>query len=408
MKYFWITLSLLTALTIGCKSEPSTDDPSSADDGSASVTSDGGDDSLDLPPLDDSELTSTPAQTTSDAGEDDSSDDLPSDTEVAQAEGDDVRKDIEARLQAAIAAQDVDSAIAILQEAVQKLPGDPSIVRTLAAVLIQRDMGLAQSGDKDAAVKSMQSTSETINKLLNEEVTLPDQFVVALKINEARQHAHANDAEKTLATLAEAMDLGFNQLGAMAMDPFFETIKENEKFKEGLQGLFRDSAKKKIAEAESFDFDFELTDLEGKPIKLADYAGKIVIVDIWGTWCPPCKMEIPHFVQLQDTYKDDLAIVGITYERHDKEPDSMSGVYQDEQNRTEAVQGVLDFAKGEGINYTLALGDKDTQGMIPNLTGFPTTLFIDRDGKVRLMVVGYHPYEQLESYVAALMDETAG
>ena len=84
----------------------------------------------------------------------------------------------------------------------------------------------------------------------------------------------------------------------------------------------------------------------------------------------------------------------------------MAGVYENDDNRAEVVQRVTEFAKEQGINYTIALGDQAIQQMItPPLEGFPTTIFIDRDGKVRLTVVGYHPYEQLESYVAALLAE---
>src|SRR5262249_29822469 len=54
-----------------------------------------------------------------------------------------------------------------------------------------------------------------------------------------------------------------------------------------------------LKENEPFEFDFDLKDVNGQKLSKADFAGKVLIVDIWGTWCPPCRMEIPHFLELQ-------------------------------------------------------------------------------------------------------------
>src|SRR5436190_6816113 len=65
-----------------------------------------------------------------------------------------------------------------------------------------------------------------------------------------------------------------------------------------------------------FPFDFDLEDVAGNRVSKSDLAGKVLIVDIWGTWCPPCRMEIPHFVALNRKYNNQgLAIVGLIRER---------------------------------------------------------------------------------------------
>jgi thiol-disulfide isomerase/thioredoxin len=145
-----------------------------------------------------------------------------------------------------------------------------------------------------------------------------------------------------------------------------------------------------MAEYKPFPFDFKLLDLDGKPFALASLKGKVVVVDVWGTWCPPCRAEVPHFVELQKTYgKQGLQIVGINYERA---PDP--------------IPGIKTFAKEYGINYPLVIGDDETQKKIPDFQAFPTTLFIDRKGDVRLVAVGARPHEYLESVVKKLLAET--
>lgn len=412
MKYFWITLSLLMALSIGCNSGTSSDDQATDDGGSANVTSDGQTDAtssdaiVNLPPMDQTELTST------DNVGDESADQAQADGQSEEESADAIRQDINARLTEALRARDLPAALAVIEEGTRKLPSDADLSAALIALRIQNDLRLAAEEEKDVAVASIKETEEMINQRPDGAPELPDRLWQLFHISQARRHAHAGDVEKSLAALSQAGQRGFDQFSAVADDPFFESLKDKGDFQAGLDELTQKAIELKqkaielmLAEFESFDFDFELQDLEGKPIKLADYVGKVVIVDIWGTWCPPCKAEIPHFIQLQDAYKDDLAIVGITYERFDGEERAMAGVYENEENRAEVVQRVVNFAKEQGINYAVALGDQATQQMIPDLSGFPTTLFIDREGKVRLKVVGYHPYEQLDGYVAALLKE---
>src|ERR1700722_8906841 len=66
---------------------------------------------------------------------------------------------------------------------------------------------------------------------------------------------------------------------------------------------------------------WKLTDVNGKAVKLSDFAGKVVVIDFWATWCPPCREEIPHFISLQDKYKGrGLLIVGISLDQWGVKP----------------------------------------------------------------------------------------
>ena len=97
------------------------------------------------------------------------------------------------------------------------------------------------------------------------------------------------------------------------------------------------------------------------------------------------------FVKLQEKFGDKgLQIVGLNYEMRDKE---------------ESIKQIRDFQKDQKMNYTCLLGDDATREQVPGFQGYPTTLFIDRTGKVRLQYVGLHPYATLEATVSALLEE---
>jgi thiol-disulfide isomerase/thioredoxin len=146
---------------------------------------------------------------------------------------------------------------------------------------------------------------------------------------------------------------------------------------------------------EGYPFDFTLPSVDGGTVSKADFAGQVLVVDIWGTWCPPCRREVPHFVELQEELGDQgLQIVGINYE----DADTLEGT----------IAKINEFTSDVPVNYPLLIGDEETRAQVPNFTGFPTTLFIDRTGRVRMTVVGAKPKAELRSYIEPLLAETAG
>lgn len=144
----------------------------------------------------------------------------------------------------------------------------------------------------------------------------------------------------------------------------------------------------RLSSAALFPFDFALPDVDGKTITLADHRGKVTIVDFWGTWCPPCREEVPLFVELKKRYgKQGLEIVGITYEN----------------GGGDVKQTIKDFIQENGVSYICVIGDDKTRDQIPDFEGYPTTLFIDRAGKVRLKLTGGRKLAVLESFVKELL-----
>jgi peroxiredoxin len=123
--------------------------------------------------------------------------------------------------------------------------------------------------------------------------------------------------------------------------------------------------------------DFTVTTIDGETITLSKLQGKRVVVNLWATWCPPCRTEIPHFVRLaNDTSREDLVIIGISSE---DEPVLKS------------------FAKKNRITYPIASA-KQLPQPYDGIASIPTTFFIDSRGVIQDVVVGYCDFEALKTH----------
>jgi len=127
--------------------------------------------------------------------------------------------------------------------------------------------------------------------------------------------------------------------------------------------------------------DFSLESLEGKTMRLSDFRGKAVLLNFWATWCGPCKIEMPWFVELQQKYgSQGLQVVGVAMDDASKED-------------------IAKFAKEMGVNYPVLIGKEavgDSYGGIPAL---PETFFIGRDGKVVGKILGLRGKAEIEDAI---------
>jgi thiol-disulfide isomerase/thioredoxin len=132
---------------------------------------------------------------------------------------------------------------------------------------------------------------------------------------------------------------------------------------------------------------FELPDVNGRKVRLSDFKGKVIILDFWATWCPPCRAEIPGFIELYKKYKDKgVEIIGISLDEG-------------------GVRDVLPFMKEFGINYTILIGNYKVTQDYGGIRGIPTTFVIDKKGNIRAKYVGYRPKEVFERDIIMLLNE---
>ena len=126
----------------------------------------------------------------------------------------------------------------------------------------------------------------------------------------------------------------------------------------------------------------------GKPVKLSDFKGKVVILDFWATWCPPCRTEIPGFVAIQKKYADkDFTVVGVSL---------------DEQGPSV----VKSFIHSFGMNYPVVMGDQKVVVDYGGIEAIPTTFVIDRQGNIVATFQGLTDPDTFEAVIDPLLEQT--
>jgi len=123
----------------------------------------------------------------------------------------------------------------------------------------------------------------------------------------------------------------------------------------------------------------KMSTLDGKSVSLYDLMknpkgqGRVVIMDFWATWCPPCRQEVPHLQKLHDTYADKgLAVVGVSVDRG-------------------GAGDVKPFVKENKVTYTILLDSQNQAAPVYGVRGIPATFIIDKKGVIRASYVGFSP-----------------
>ena len=115
---------------------------------------------------------------------------------------------------------------------------------------------------------------------------------------------------------------------------------------------------------------FTLKDENGQAVRPADYQGKVVLLDFWATWCGPCKLEIPWFMDFERQYKDQgFAVLGVSMDE-------------------DGWRAIKPYVQNMKMNYRVLLGDDAVSTAYGGLDALPTTLLIDRQGKIASVYQG--------------------
>jgi thiol-disulfide isomerase/thioredoxin len=131
---------------------------------------------------------------------------------------------------------------------------------------------------------------------------------------------------------------------------------------------------------------FSLKTAKGETIELQDFQGKVVVINFWASWCPPCRAEIPGLQEVYRKYRPKgLEIVGISLDR-------------------DGWKAVSPLVRDMNIEYPVVLGDNDVANAYGGIRAIPTTIIVDRDGKIVDRVTGFLDRRQFEDEIREIIN----
>lgn len=132
--------------------------------------------------------------------------------------------------------------------------------------------------------------------------------------------------------------------------------------------------------------DFALKDVAGKTVKLSDFHGKVVLLNFWATWCGPCEIEIPWFIDFQQSFKDrNFVVLGVSLD-------------------DDGWAAVKPYIERRKINYPVVVGDDQTELLYGGIDALPTTFIIDRAGRIAAVHQGLISKSEYEHEILDLLD----
>ena len=134
------------------------------------------------------------------------------------------------------------------------------------------------------------------------------------------------------------------------------------------------------------NLNFTLKDINGNDVDLSSFKGNVIILDFWATWCPPCRKEIPGYIDLYNRYKaQGFVVIGVSVD--------------------ESLADLKKFVKQYNVNYQILIGHdrEDLIRAFAPISGYPTSFVIGRDGRICSRHTGDRPLEQYERKIKALL-----
>lgn len=147
-----------------------------------------------------------------------------------------------------------------------------------------------------------------------------------------------------------------------------------------------DTAKLKAEHTRNEAADFALEDANGQTLKLSDLRGKVVLLNFWATWCGPCRIEIPWFVEMEREFKDQgFAVLGVSMDE-------------------DGWKAVKPFMQEMKVNYRMVLGTEEMAQLYGGVQALPTSFILDRNGKVASVHMGIVSRKVFEEEIRALLE----
>jgi peroxiredoxin len=132
---------------------------------------------------------------------------------------------------------------------------------------------------------------------------------------------------------------------------------------------------------------FSLTDARGTPVSLAEYRGKVVLLNFWATWCGPCEVEIPGFSEVEQKYKDrDFAVLGVSFD-------------------DDGWKSVRPYIASHKINYRIMIGTEKMSQLYGGVDSLPTSFIVDRQGRIAAQHVGLVDKSDYQNEILKLLDD---
>jgi thiol-disulfide isomerase/thioredoxin len=306
-------------------------------------------------------------------------------------------EDVERQLRIALRAAtkgDAARAIPLLDRILDLEPANREALLGRAAIAMEQSQRAASPAERAAALEKagelVRRLRRTYEKSTKQELDLYARVLYDQLLTDTKQGHY----DRAAAALKEVAQAGFEPFDRVEHDPELAALRSSPDYRKAMVEIdaaslarARGRVKDRVARPLDLAFGFNLKGLDDKPLSLDEYKGKVVLVDFWGTWCEPCRKALPGLAQLHYKHRRrGFEVIGLTYEPGAPDPET-------------ARKYVQQFVQQSGIPYRCAMGDEATQKKIPNFKGFPTTLLIDRAGKVRVLIT-----ENSEDTLPALDD----
>ncbi len=218
-------------------------------------------------------------------------------------------------------------------------------------------------------------------------------------VSSAEGYAMSGKQDLAMAALTSAVDVGFGEFQTLFKpESVFRELDDQEALKKHVAQLKKTYlarvklwSENAVASFQPFPMPISVDNVEGGTLDSKSFRDKVLVVDLWATWCAPCRDGIPHFIELQKTHADTVQVLGVSM---DSPNDPMA-----------SLETVQKFIADEDFNYPCGWGTESLSNQIPGDVRLPTTLFIDGNGNVRYIARGFHNYAKLAAITETLANE---